>query len=70
MTDTVNVLPHLKELKQTWRDQNFRFTKDQQEQYDMLIQARRERVKYFYDNDLVQKGPKVIKEQEQEDQEN
>lgn len=70
MTDTVNVLPHLKELKKTWRDQNFRFTKDQQEQYDMLIQARRERVKYFYDNDLVQKGPKVIKEKEQEDQEN
>ena len=70
MTDTVNVLPHLKELKQTWREQNFRFTKDQQEQYDMLIQARRERVKYFYDNDLVQKGPRVIKEKEQEDQEN
>ena len=69
-TSTVNVLPHLEDLRKTWREQDFRFTKDQQEQYDMLIQARRERVKYFYDNNLVQKGPKVIKEKEQEDQEN
>lgn len=70
MTDTVNVLPHLIELKEAWRVQNFRFTKDQKEQYEMLLQARRERVKYFYENDLVQKGPKVVKEKEQEDQGN
>lgn len=66
MTDTVNVLPHLIELKKTWRDQDFRFTKDQKDQYEMLLQARRERVKYFYDNDLVQRGPKVVKEKKQE----
>lgn len=58
MTDTVNVLPHLQELRETWRRQDFRFTKEQQEQYDILIQARRERVKYFYDNDLVCKVSK------------
>lgn len=60
-TDTVNVLSHLQELRKTWKIQDFRFTKDQQEQYDMLLQARRERVKYFYENDLVQKGPRVEK---------
>ena len=52
-TDTVNVLSHLQELRKTWKIQDFRYTKDQQEQYDMLLQARRERVKYFYENDLV-----------------
>jgi hypothetical protein len=58
MTDTVNVLPHIQELKDTWRKQDFTFTKEQQEQYDLLIAARRERVKYFYDNGLVSKGSK------------
>ena len=36
-TDTVNVLSHLQELRKTWKIQDFRFTKDQQEQYDMLL---------------------------------
>lgn len=56
MTETVNVLPHIKELKDAWRRQDFKFTKEQQEEYDLLIAARRERVKYFYDNGLVSKG--------------
>ena len=58
MTDTVNVLPHLNELKDAWRKQDFKFTKQQSEEYELLIQARRERVKYFYDNGLVSKGSK------------
>lgn len=56
MTDTVNVLPHLNELKEIWRKQDFTFTKQQQEEYDMLLNARRERVKYFYEAGLVSKG--------------
>ncbi len=56
MTDTVNVLPHLQELQQTWRRQDFSLTKQQQEEYDMLLQARRERVKYFYAEGKVSKG--------------
>ena len=69
-TSTVNVLPHLNELRDTWRQQNFTFTKDQQDQYDMLMQARRERVRWFYETNRVQVGPKVIKKAEevQEDQ--
>ena len=69
-TSTVNVLPHLDELRDTWRQQNFTFTKDQQDQYDMLMQARRERVRWFYETNRVQVGPKVIKKTEevQEDQ--
>ena len=69
-TSTVNVLPHLNELRNTWRQQNFTLTKDQQDQYDMLMQARRERVRWFYETNRVQVGPKVIKKTEevQEDQ--
>ena len=69
-TSTVNVLPHLDDLRKTWRIQNFTFTKDQQDQYDMLIQARRERVAWFYETNRVQIGPKVTKKEEtvQEDQ--
>ena len=69
-TSTVNVLPHLNELRDKWRQQNFTFTKDQQDQYDMLVQARRERVRWFYETNRVQVGPKVIKKTEevQEDQ--
>ena len=68
-TDTVNVLPHLNELRNTWRLQNFTFTKDQQTQYDMLMQARRERVAFFYETDRVQKGPKISVKKVEEVQE-
>ena len=67
MTETVNVLPHMVELRETWRRQNFVFTKEQQEEYDILLAARRERVKYFYDNDLVSKGGLRKREEEPED---
>ena len=69
-TSTVNVLPHLEELRKVWKQQDFRFTKEQQEEYDILLQARKERVKFFYESNRVQVGPKVIKkaEPEQEDQ--
>ena len=55
------VLKQLKELKEEWRNQSFKYTPEQQKQYDRLIQLRRDRVKYFYANDLVSKGtPKKV----------
>jgi hypothetical protein len=66
MTDTVNVLPHLNELKLTWRRQNFQFTPTQQYEYDLLLQARRERVAEFYATGRVQVGPKKKPEEVQE----
>ena len=65
-TDTVNVLPHLQELRKVGRTQDFRFTKDQQEQYDMLMKARRERVLWFYETGRVQVGPKISVKKEEE----
>jgi len=68
-TSTVNVLPHLQELRKVWREQDFRFSKEQQEQYDLLMQARRERVAFFYETNRVQVGPKITKKEEvQEDE--
>ena len=69
-TSTVNVLPHLQDLRKVWKQQDFRFNKEQQEEYDILMQARKERVKFFYESKRVQVGPKVTKKVEeiQEDQ--
>ena len=50
------VLKRLNELRVSYREQTFKFTEQQQKEYDNLKQLRRERVKYFYDNDLVFKG--------------
>ena len=68
-TSTVNVLPYLQDLKKKWRDQDFHFTKEQQEEYDMLMQARRERVAWFYETNRVQVGPKVVKKEEVQEEE-
>ena len=51
------VLKRMKELKEEWSRQSFRFSKEQQAEYDRLLQLRRERVKYMHDNGLVWKGP-------------
>ena len=50
------VLKRLNELRVIYREQVFKFTSEQQKEYDNLKELRRERVKYFYDNDLVWKG--------------
>lgn len=53
-----NILYHLNELKENWRQQDFSYTREQKESYELLIQARRERVKSFYAEGRVSKGSK------------
>lgn len=53
-----NILIHLNELKNDWRRQDFHFTKEQKEQYEILLYARRERVKQLYAEGKVSKGSK------------
>ena len=50
------VLKRLNELRKVYQEQTFKFTSEQQKEYDNIKEIRRERVKYFYDNDLVFKG--------------
>ena len=54
------VIKQLNKLRESWKKQSFTYTKEQQIKYDQLIKLRRERVKYFHDNDLVSKGSKKV----------
>jgi len=63
------VLKEMKELKEAWRKQGLTFTKDQQTRYDELLQLRRKRVKSFYANDRVWKGPKKTVEKKEKEEE-
>jgi hypothetical protein len=56
---TSNILHHLRELQLKWRQQDMTFSKQQREEYDILLQARRERVRGFYAEGRVFKGSKA-----------
>ena len=56
---TSNILHHLRELQVAWRRQDFVFTGKQQDEYDVLITARRQRVRGFYETGRVFKGSKA-----------
>jgi hypothetical protein len=53
---TSNILHHLRELQSTWKQQDFNLSKEQQERYNLLLTARRERVLQFYKEGRVSKG--------------
>jgi hypothetical protein len=56
---TSNILHHLRELQVKWRQQDLTFTRQQQESYDILLQARRERVLGFHKDGRTFKGSKA-----------
>ena len=56
----------MNELREQWRKQGFKYTKEQQAQYDKLLQLRRERVRYFLDNGIVSKGGLRKKEEKEQ----
>ena len=66
---TSNILHHLRELQVAWRRQNFVLTGKQTEEYDILVAARRQRVRGFYAENRVFKGSKAaadkIRDEEQ-----
>jgi hypothetical protein len=56
---TSNILHHLNELKTEWRRNDFNLSNQQQEQYNVLLYARRERVKELVKEGRVSKGRKA-----------
>ena len=50
------VLHELRELKEAWSKQSFKFTNEQEKRYSELIELRRARVKSFYKDGLVSSG--------------
>ena len=59
------IVYQLRELQDVWRKNNFSLSDGQQVTYDKLLQLRRERVRFFYDNNLVFKGSKAAFDKEQ-----
>ena len=59
------IVYQLRELQDVWRKNNFNLNEGQQVTYDKLLQLRRERVRFFYDNNLVFKGSKAAWDKEQ-----
>ena len=49
------VLHEIRDLKDTWRKQNFVFSSTQQAKFDNLLEQRRDIVKSYYKNNLVYK---------------
>ena len=56
---TSNILHHLRELQVAWRRQDFVLTGKQTEEYDILVAARRQRVRGFYETGRVFRGSKA-----------
>ena len=56
---TSQILHHLRELQTEWRRNDFCLSNSQQEKYDLLLYARRERIKELYKEGRVSKGRKT-----------
>jgi dsDNA-binding SOS-regulon protein len=56
---TSNILHHMRELQDAWRRQEFVFTNKQTEEYSILLAARRQVVRGFYETGRVFKGSKA-----------
>ena len=50
-----DIMRSLNNMKQAWRDNNFVFTKEEQERYNELLELRRARVSQFYEEGRVAK---------------
>ena len=60
------IIKQMNELREQWRKQSFSFTREQQVEYDKLLQLRRERVQYFLKNGIVSKGGLRKKEEKEQ----
>tara|TARA_B100000427_G_scaffold26848_1_gene19827 strand:- start:36 stop:248 length:213 start_codon:yes stop_codon:yes gene_type:complete len=60
------IIKQMNELREQWRKQSFSFTKEQQIEYNKLLQLRRERVSYFLKNGIVSKGGLRKKEEKEQ----
>lgn len=48
-----HILRQLQDLRKVWKAQDFRYTREQKEQYEMLLELRRARVAQFYEEGRV-----------------
>lgn len=66
MNNSSQILRELDGLRKTWKVQNLRYTPEQQERYDELMELRRAFIQHWKENDQIWVGPsmagKVLKE--------
>ena len=51
-----DILHQMQDLRKAWKVQDFRYTKEQKEQYKMLLELRHARVAQFYEEGRVAKA--------------
>ncbi len=69
MNNSSTVLKEMKSLRQTWRTQNFTYTKDQQERYDELLELRKAFITFWKEEGRVWVGPSNIGKKKEEEKE-
>ena len=62
-----STLIELAEMKKTYRKQDFKFTQDQCQRYDLLLSLRRSHVFEYYDDQRVWIGPSMAGKKLEED---
>ena len=54
-----STLIELAEMKKTYRKQDFKFTQDQRQRHDLLLELRRSHVAEYYEDQRVWVGPSM-----------
>ena len=62
-----STLIELAEMKKTYRKQDFKFTQDQRQRYDLLLSLRRSHVFEYYEDGRVWIGPSMAGKKLEED---
>lgn len=62
-----STLIELVELKKTYRKQDFKYTQDQRQRYDLLLELRRSHVAEYYEDQRVWIGPSMAGKKLEED---
>ncbi len=62
-----STLIELAELKKTYRKQDFKFTQDQRQRHDLLLELRRSHVAEYYEDGRVWVGPSMAGKKLEED---
>lgn len=62
-----STLIELAEMKKTYRKQDFKFTQDQRQRHDLLLELRRSHVAEYYEDQRVWIGPSMAGKKLEED---
>ena len=62
-----STLIELAEMKKTYRKQDFKFTQDQRQRHDLLLELRRSHVAEYYEDGRVWVGPSMAGKKLEED---